>query len=932
MRKFYFFVLGIFLFLQNELFAQAFSATYDFSDVTTSSGTTDPTPPPTVSGLTLGSFTAVGTPANPNAGGRFSFQDWSLGATNGSDVFSGGIDFSEYYQVTITPDANISLDISSITFTLQRSGAGIRQYAIRGSVGGYADNLPASINPANPDLSVVPVDIFQVSDGTTSAEIGSTITLGAGYTNITSAVTFRFYGFNAEGTGGTFSIDNVTFNGSATYTGTITGFYSKSTGNLTNVATWGINPDGTGTQPTNFTDDGQVFHIANRTATVLDADWVVSGTVSKVVVLSGETFIIPTTATLTGLIDVAMTGTLRLENDVLPDLGTMDPYESTVIFAQTTSPYVVPTGTEYWNLVLEGGVKTFASGIITVNKILIVDGVTGLNGSGDPYTTIRLGGDFILQNGAAFAPPTGGDGNRFTLICTGTFWREQTLSGGPFYLFALRVEYDFFAPPTKIILGSSANLRLGNLSGGGLDLQNTGNVLDLNGNDLTLYGAAIFYVNHVGSIWGHPLSNLTINKTTGAGSIRSTAFTSGFQNLNNFSYHSAGIGSNDFTFKTPLTIHGNLSMTAGHIILDAYDLHVKGTASGATSSYVSTNSTGSFVLDNVTTTRTAPVGNSTFNGVTINNAAGADWAIRVEDLLYVDDPDFVAYADHAVQREWHITPSVSPATVGPIDIAFRYNDGDLNQVTSLFDASAPAQVWYELDFGPYGTHWIATMSPALPSGTPGTYRTLGFTGWQTNYPNTAPYTIPFAISTEGNPLPVNLITFNAAKTGSSQSRITWEMATPLPGAVFEVQKSTDSRNYTGIGTVSGHAANRSFTFTDNQLGRGITYYRLKITEAGGSVSYSRIVPVINEAQGLWVGSLSPNPVRDRAQLTISAAQAGTAQLVIYNISGAAVRQWQTGVQAGSLTKEIDVRGLPAGVYHLSVTVPGGHSVIRFVKQ
>ncbi|MBK7678353.1 MAG: hypothetical protein IPJ29_02900 [Chitinophagaceae bacterium] len=320
MRKVYVFVL--LLFITGKLWSQAFSSTYDFALVVNGvSGTTDPTPPPTASGLTFGSFNAVGTPANPNAGGRFSFIDWSLGATNGSDVFIGGINTSEYYQVTITPNANVVLDLNTITFTSQRSGTGPRQYSVRSSLDGYASNLPASINPANPTLSIVATDIFQVTDATTTAQIGSTITLGVSYDNLTTPVTFRFYGYNAELAGGSFGIDNVVFNGVATYTGPVTNFYSKSTGNLTTLGTWGTNTDGTGTAPSNFTNDGSIFNVVNRVSTTLDANWTVSGSSSKVITgdgIAGTELIIPNSAILTGYVDVTNLSALRIENSTLP--------------------------------------------------------------------------------------------------------------------------------------------------------------------------------------------------------------------------------------------------------------------------------------------------------------------------------------------------------------------------------------------------------------------------------------------------------------------------------------------------------------------------------------------------------------------------------------------------------------------------------------
>jgi hypothetical protein len=188
--------------------------TYTFSDVTTSSGTTSAGG--TASNLIFSSFSAIGTPANPNASNRFSFIDWATGATDGLDTFTGSVDTGEYYEFTITPTNGVAIDLSSIAFTIQRSPTGIRQYSVRSSLDNYAANLSASISPSNANLSVVSGDIFQIVDTITSAQNGSTVTLGLEFDSIASAVSFRFYGFNAEASSGTFSIDNVAVFGALT--------------------------------------------------------------------------------------------------------------------------------------------------------------------------------------------------------------------------------------------------------------------------------------------------------------------------------------------------------------------------------------------------------------------------------------------------------------------------------------------------------------------------------------------------------------------------------------------------------------------------------------------------------------------------------------------------------------------------------------------
>jgi hypothetical protein len=196
--------------------AQAFTGTYDFAATTTVSGTTDPTTPPSATGVTFSPFTAVGTPsANANAGGRFSFVGWPAGATNGNDLYSsltGSINPGEYYEFTITPQAGFTVSLNSIAFTVQRSGTGIRSYAVKTSADGFTSNLPASV-VSNATLSVVGTnEFFWNFDAASNAQNGSMINLfGA---TISGATAFRFYGWNSEAAGGTFSIDNVVINGS----------------------------------------------------------------------------------------------------------------------------------------------------------------------------------------------------------------------------------------------------------------------------------------------------------------------------------------------------------------------------------------------------------------------------------------------------------------------------------------------------------------------------------------------------------------------------------------------------------------------------------------------------------------------------------------------------------------------------------------------
>jgi hypothetical protein len=212
---------GLFLaltFLGFNVVSQNFLACYNFAAVTTSAGTTDPTPPPVITGLIFNSFRAVGTHSNPSAAGRFSFTNWPSGSTNGVNTYSsftGSLSPGSYYEVSIIPQNSYTVTLQSITFTTRRSGTGIRNYAVRSNLDNFTNNLNAGTGSSN-ILSVVSPDIFfWNSDANTADQEGSKITFGNSFGAITDTVIFRFYAWNAEGNAGTFSIDSVVFIGTA---------------------------------------------------------------------------------------------------------------------------------------------------------------------------------------------------------------------------------------------------------------------------------------------------------------------------------------------------------------------------------------------------------------------------------------------------------------------------------------------------------------------------------------------------------------------------------------------------------------------------------------------------------------------------------------------------------------------------------------------
>lgn len=210
-------IIGL-TFFKFYAFAQVFSCTYGFPEVSTNTGLTDPSQTPTVSGLHFGSFVSYGTSTNPSASARFSFTGWPLGSVDGDDNygnFLGQLSPTVYYEVSVSVDPGYTLNLSSLAFDVRRSGTGIRTYCVRSGVDNYTNNLAASTG-TNSKLEIIPSDIFfwkYDSISTNNDQKGSRIDFNSAFSAITGSLTFRFYAWNAESNGGSFSIDNVNFKG-----------------------------------------------------------------------------------------------------------------------------------------------------------------------------------------------------------------------------------------------------------------------------------------------------------------------------------------------------------------------------------------------------------------------------------------------------------------------------------------------------------------------------------------------------------------------------------------------------------------------------------------------------------------------------------------------------------------------------------------------
>jgi hypothetical protein len=192
-------------------------------------------------------------------------------------------------------------------------------------------------------------------------------------------------------------------------------------------------------------------------------------------------------------------------------------------------------------------------------------------------------------------------------------------------------------------------------------------------------------------------------------------------------------------------------------------------------------------------------------------------------------------------------------------------------------------------------------------------------GWTVkyDYPATGDVTLTYV-----QILPVELVSFKAVNKGVS-NLLTWETASEITNAGFEIQRKGEQGEWVVLGFVKGNGAPSVYNFTDNNP-LSISYYRLRQVDHDGKSELSNIVSVIKERK-LNV-QMYPNPTSGR--LNIQLATEANADITVFNLVGQVVMTNEKVTTVG----EIDLSGLARGTYIVEVKSEGVITRQKIVKQ
>ena len=169
------------------------------------------------------------------------------------------------------------------------------------------------------------------------------------------------------------------------------------------------------------------------------------------------------------------------------------------------------------------------------------------------------------------------------------------------------------------------------------------------------------------------------------------------------------------------------------------------------------------------------------------------------------------------------------------------------------------------------------------------------------------YSIVFGAS----PLPVKNISLTAAKLGNSQVAVKWSTIGESNISSYKIERSSNGNSFTALATVSPSTAH-SYSYIDASATAGTNYYRIKVVDVTGAVSYSKVVTINTSNSNI---SVYPNPVTG-TNFKVSLGNSGKYNVSVVNMLGQKVFSTVINHTSGTLSSVAMTKQLAAGNYRL----------------
>ncbi|MEP6844785.1 MAG: T9SS type A sorting domain-containing protein [Panacibacter sp.] len=185
----------------------------------------------------------------------------------------------------------------------------------------------------------------------------------------------------------------------------------------------------------------------------------------------------------------------------------------------------------------------------------------------------------------------------------------------------------------------------------------------------------------------------------------------------------------------------------------------------------------------------------------------------------------------------------------------------------------------------------------------------------------------FSATLNGTALPLTLSKFSGEYINNT-NKLYIEVLQAINVRSVKIEKSGDGTNFTQIGTLPFNGADLlgKHEYTDALPFAGNNYYRLAIMNSDGSVEYSNIILLKNEAKRLV--HIYPNPVKDILNINITASIPSKYNFSAFDMSGKLLVNKYFDVAEGAQTFKVPLSNVAAGTYLIKVTDADGNVIAK----
>lgn len=176
-------------------------------------------------------------------------------------------------------------------------------------------------------------------------------------------------------------------------------------------------------------------------------------------------------------------------------------------------------------------------------------------------------------------------------------------------------------------------------------------------------------------------------------------------------------------------------------------------------------------------------------------------------------------------------------------------------------------------------------------------------------------------------LPVELIFFKGNPLEKS-IQLEWKVASEINNAGFELQRSTDGRNFEYLEFIEGRGTTSeawTYTFDDQAiLANQQYYYRLRQVDFDDRFEYSEIISATLQSAISYASTFFPNPTVGHTSIELFSQASTEWKISFYDLSGKLIFKELHQLNRGANTLSFDLTAYPNGLYHVQFESPDAY--------